>query len=816
MSYGKRKVHKDMKQWNELIGKMTLEEKASLLSGKDMWETKTIKRLSVPSVVLSDGPHGVRRQMGAGDHLGLNESLPATCFPTAATVANSWDEKLGEAVGACIGEEALVQNVGVLLGPGMNMKRSPLCGRNFEYFSEDPYLCGKMAASYVRGIQKNGISACPKHFAVNNQELRRMSSDSILDERTLREIYLTAFEIVVKEAKPRSIMSSYNQVNGVYASENEKLLQDILVDEWGFDGFVVTDWGGSNQHVESVRAGNHLEMPSTGGDSDRELVEAVRNKALSEELLDQRVEELLKIIYEIQPVFEDNKNKTFDKEKHHQMARKAAEESIVLLKNEDQLLPLSKGKTVALIGDFAKTPRYQGAGSSIVNCTKIDNTLDLITDCGFTLAGFEPGYCRDRKVNLTLQEAAVSLAQRADVVLLYIGLDEISESEGLDRTHMRIPENQIVLLSELAKVNKNIVAVISAGSAIEMPWVDQCKAVVHAYLGGQAGAQAALRVLTGEICPSGKLAETLPKKYEDTPVYHYFPGKEYNAEYREGLFIGYRYYDTAKVPVQFPFGFGLSYTTFEYSNLTVSEREATFTLVNTGKVNGAEVAQLYIRAKNSDVFRPVKELKGFTKVFLKAGEEKRIQIALDDKAFRYFNAGSNQWEVEEGDYEILLGASSADIRLRDILYVKGSKATLWYEPETMAPYYSGNVKTVSDKVFAMLLCHEIPNGNWDEKGVLNVNDALCQMYYAKNGLARLVYKVLTGLKNRSEAKGIPNLNVLFIYNMPFRGIAKMTNGIITMEMAHSMVHMVNGHFFRGFKNFITQYFKNRKLQKQGK
>lgn len=805
-----------MIDYKELISRMTLEEKASLLSGKDMWETKTIERLNLPTIIMSDGPHGVRRQVGAGDHLGLNASLPATCFPTAATVANSWNPEIGELVGSCIGEEALAQGVSVILGPGMNIKRSPLCGRNFEYYSEDPYLCGKMAAAEVRGLQSKGVSACPKHYAVNSQELRRMSSDSIVDERTLREIYLTAFEIVVKEARPKSLMTSYNRINGVYASENEKLLQEILRDEWGFDGFVVTDWGGSNDHVESVKAGNHLEMPTTGGDSDRELAKAVREGIVKEELLDRRVEELLKIIYEIHPVMEAHKNKDIPIEEHHNAARRAAAESIVLLKNEENLLPVSKDTKVAIIGDFAKTPRYQGAGSSIVNCTKLDNTLDVLKDYELTVVGFERGYARGGREDADMRRAALELAKKAQIVLFYLGLDEISETEGLDRTHMRIPESQVSLLAEMAKVNPNIAAIISAGSAIEMPWMDKCKAALHGYLGGQAGAGAMLQVITGQVCPSGKLAETIPLRSEDTPAYHYFPGREYSAEYREGLYIGYRYYDKVEVPVQFPFGYGLSYTSFAYSDLSVAEKEVSFTLTNIGDVDGAETAQLYIGAKESEIYRPIKELKGFSKVFLKAGESKRMVIPLDDKAFRYFNAGNNRWEVEEGEYHVLIGASSADIRLRGSLHILGEAAKCWYDKEAMIPYESGRIQAVSDREFAALLGRDIPDGRWNEDGILDVNDALCQMYYARNGLARLAYKVLTGLKDRSEKKGIPDLNVLFIYNMPFRGIAKMTKGIITMEMARQLVRMVNGHFFAGLKGFVGGFFRSRRAQRNTK
>lgn len=805
----------DMMKYKELIGKMTLEEKASLLSGKDVWQTKAIERLGVPSITLSDGPHGVRRQVGEGDHLGLNASLPATCFPTAATIANSWNPKLGELIGSGIGEEASSQGVGVLLGPGLNMKRSPLCGRNFEYFSEDPYLAGKMAAGYVRGIQSKGVAACPKHFAVNNQELRRMASDSVLDERTLREIYLTAFEIAVKEAKPKTIMSSYNRINGVYASENEKLLQDILRDEWGFDGFVVTDWGGSNDHVESVRTGNHLEMPTTGGDSDRELVKAVKAGKIKEELLDKRIEEFLSTLYDIYDGMVHSK-KEFDKAKHHKIAEKAAAESVVLLKNDDNILPLAKGTKVAVIGDFAQKPRYQGAGSSIVNYTKLDNTLDVISKSGLHMVGFEKGYHRDRKEDSQLVSQAAELAKKADVVLFYMGLDEISESEGLDRLGMKIPKNQAAVLAALAKSNSNIIAVVSAGSAIEMPWIGRCKAVVHGYLSGQAGAGALLKVITGVVCPSGKLAETYPMQYEDTPAYHYFPSKEYNAEYREGLYIGYRYYDTAGIKVQFPFGFGLSYTTFAYSDLKISETEAQFTVENTGDTDGAEIAQLYVSAKCKGVYRPLKELKGFIKAELKKGESKKVSIPLDDKAFRYFNTITNHWEIETGEYEILIGASSADIRLSGSIQVTGTDAELPDRSKELPCYYSGQIQQVSSQEFEALLGHKIPDGHWGTNGELQINDALCQMFYAKSGFARLIYRILNGMKKRSEAKGVPNLNVLFIYNMPFRGIAKMTNGIITMKMAHHMVEMVNGHFFAGLGRFIKAYFKNRKAQKSAK
>ena len=803
-----------MKHQN-IISKLTLEEKCYLLSGKDFWQTRSVKAKGVPNMTLSDGPHGIRKQEGAGDQLGLNGSLPATCFPTAATIANSWDPELGEQIGQFLGAEAAAQDVCVLLGPGLNIKRSPLCGRNFEYFSEDPYLAGKMAAGYIRGIQKNGVSACPKHFAANNTELRRQASDSVVDERTLREIYLTGFEIAVKEAHPKSIMSSYNMINGVYANENEHLLQEILRDQWGFDGFVVSDWGASNDHVAGVAAGSHLEMPSTGGDSDEELIQAVKDGKISEELVDRRVDELLDVMLSTRLAVDKVRSlrKDFYVDAHHAMAMKASEQSIVLLKNENNILPLAKGSKVAVIGEFAKVARYQGAGSSVVNCTKLDHAMDVIGNFDLDVVGFEAGYPRSGPGNPDMLLKAVELAKQADYVLLYIGLDEISESEGLDRPHMKLPQSQVDLLEAVAAVNKNVIAVMSAGSSVEMPWLDKCQAMVHGYLCGQAGASAVLKVILGEVNPSGKLSETYPVKYEDTPSAPYFPAKERTVEYREGLYVGYRYFETAKVPVLFPFGFGLSYTTFEYSDLKVSTTEATFTLKNTGGMDGAEVAQLYVSAKNPTIYRPVKELKGFAKVFLKAGESRTVTIKLDDKAFRYFNVTTDKFEIDGGEYDILIGASVADIKLSGTVTVKGTNAPVPYNIGRRLPsYVSGNIKAVSDEEFRELLGHPIPDGGWS--GTLEMNDAICQMYYAKSWPARKVYKIMTNKLNKSMAKGKPDLNIIFVYNMPFRAIGKMAGGMVSQKMCRDIVTIVNGHFFKGVGGVIGGFFRQRKVQKK--
>ena len=795
----------------DIIKKMTLEEKCYLMSGKDFWQSRSVERLGVPNMTLSDGPHGIRKQEGAGDQLGLNASVPATCYPTAATIANSWDTALGEEIGEHLGTEAASQGVCVLLGPGLNVKRSPLCGRNFEYFSEDPYLAGKMAAGYIRGIQKNGVAACPKHFAVNSQELRRMASDSVLDERTLREIYLTGFEIAVKEGGAKSIMSSYNRINGTYANENEHLLQEILRDEWGFDGFVVSDWGASNDHTAGVAAGSHLEMPTTGGDSDLELVEAVKSGKLDEKLLDQRVDELLDVILSTTKAVKPLAGKPFDIEKHHAMAAKASEQSIVLLKNENDILPLKKGAKVAVIGEFAQKARYQGAGSSVVNPTKLDHAMDVIKDFDLNVVGFEPGYPRSGAGDPEMQAKAVELARKADTVLLYIGLDEISEAEGLDRAHMRLAQSQMDLIEAVSAVNPNVVAVMSAGSAVEMPWLPKVKALVHGYLCGQAGASSVFKVILGDVNPSGKLAESYPVKYEDVSSAPYFPAKERTAEYREGLYVGYRYYETAKVPVLFPFGFGLSYTTFEYSDLTVNDREASFTLKNTGKMDGAEVAQLYVSKPDSGVYRPAKELKGFAKVFLKAGESRKVTIKFDDKAFRYFNVDTNKFEIEGGAWTVMIGASSADIKLTGTVEVQGTGTKSPYDRAKFAKYFSGDIKNISDSEFEALLGHSIPDGHWS--GTLDMNDAICQLYYAKSGLARFVYKIMTNMLNKSIAKGEPDLNITFIYNMPFRGIAKMAGGMCTMEMAEGILTIVNGHFFKGMGAVIGGFFRSGKKRK---
>lgn len=782
-----------------IISGLSLEQKIMLLQGDTMWTTYDLAEKGIPPMFMSDGPVGLRKQLGSGDHLGLHESVPATCFPTAATMANTWNVELGEELGRALSKEAAAHDVHVVLGPGLNIKRSPLCGRNFEYFSEDPYLSGKMAEAYVKGIQHNGVAACPKHFAVNSQELRRMCMDAVVDERTMREIYLTGFEMAVKEANAKVIMTSYNMVNGRYSNENSHLITDILRGEWGFGGFVVTDWGGDNNHTEGVKAGGNLVMPMPGIDTALGLYDDVKAGKIKESVIDQRLEELLKVMLDAQAAVASAK-KTFDKDAHHKIARRCAEESIVLLDN-DGILPLREGDRVAIIGDFAKNPRYQGAGSSQVNATKLENLYDSLSG-RLDITGYAQGFNRKNpNPDEKLITEAVAVARGADKVLLCVGLDEILESEGLDRLHMELSQGQNKLITKVCEVNKNVILVLSGGAPFVMPDRSLYRAAIHGYLGGQAGAGAMADAILGRVNPSGKLNESWPHSLEDTPTYNYYPSKERTSEYREALYIGYRYYDTAGRSVRYPFGHGISYTDFDYSDLTVTKDRVSFTVKNVGLRDGAEVAQVYLSCKNSGVYRPKKELKGFTKVYLEAGQSKTVTVDLDDKAFRFYNAEKSCWEIEDADYEIIVGSSASDLRLSNCLHVDGVSVKI----NSPASYLSADIKNVSDEDYKVVLGREIPNGTWS--GELTENDALCQLYYAKSRLARLVYKILTSVKDKSMAKGTPDLNILFIYNMPFRAMGKMSNGRVSRRMVDDILLIVNGHFCRGFGRLIVDFFR---------
>ena len=797
------------------LEELSVLEKAAMLSGASEWDSRGNERAGIPSFVMSDGPHGVRRQLGAGDHLGLGQSKPATCFPTAGTVANSWDPALAEQMGEALGKEAHDLDVNVLLGPGLNIKRNPLCGRNFEYYSEDPQVAGHMAAGLVKGIQSNGISACPKHFAVNSQELRRQASNSVIDERTMREIYLTAFEITVREAHPWTIMTSYNEINGVYAHENKHLLQEILRDEWGFDGMVVSDWGGSNSAVDAVKAGGSLEMPSPGFTSVRELVGAVQAGTLSEADLNARAAEVAKIarLTKTEGVGRDDLLTDDVAAAHHAVARHVAENSSVLLKNDDATLPLKPGATVAVVGDMAKVARFQGSGSSKVNATREENLLDELSKAeGVTVAGYAQGYDRQGATNQGLIDEAVALAGKADVVVAVVGLDERSESEGLDRSTMAIPQVQNDMVDALVATGKPVVIVLVAGSPVELPWYDGVAAMLYIGLSGQAGASATANALTGKVNPSGHLAETWPLRYTDCPSSGWYPAIGRDAIYREGPFVGYRYYTTAGVPVRFPFGYGLSYATFSYSDMKVDDNGVECTVTNDSDVPGATVVQLYVRGPQGGVLRPDRELKGFAKVQLDAHESKTVRIEFDRYTFRHFDVESNAWHVESGEWTLMVGANVEDILLTATHEVKGDVDPKPADP-ALGSYLTGKVKEVTDDEMTALF------GRWvtapGKPETFGANDPISSWVDSKGFAARTVAKVLTNReKSVREKTGQPDLNTLFILNMPPRAMSKMTQGMIDSAMVQAIVKIANRHTFRGIGSFIAGFFRNQSANKR--
>lgn len=790
----------------KLVDEMTLEEKAGMCSGGDFWHTKAVERLSIAKIVLTDGPHGLRKQEGEADHLGLNASVPATCFPAGATAANSWDEALISNMAALIAEEAAAEGVSVVLGPAINIKRNPLCGRNFEYYAEDPFLAGKLAAAYVRGMQKNGVAACPKHFAVNNQERLRMVVDAVIDERALREIYLLPFEYAVKEGGAKVIMSSYNKVNGIYASENAHLLQEILREEWGFNGVVVTDWGASNDRVQGLICGNDLEMPPTMGETDLEIIKAVRAGKVSEALLNERVCNVLKLVLATSGALESRKE--YSREEHHRLACEIAEQSMVLLKNEG-VLPLKSGEKIAIIGDFAKTARYQGAGSSIIHPTKIEAALDVFKASAVNFVGFEEGFQRFGEKSVKKTARAVELAKTADTILLFLGLDESSEAEGLDRENIWLPQNQLDLLDELVKVNKNIVVVLSGGAPVQMAWDEKVKAVLHGYLGGQAGGQAIFHILTGKVNPSGKLAETYGKAYGDGSSTKYFPGEGKTTEHRESIFVGYRHFDKAGIEPKYPFGYGLSYTSFAYSNLNIEGNSITFALQNTGKTDGGEICQVYVEALESVVFRAKRELKGFQKVFLRAGERAEVSITLDEKAFSFYSVKEKRWVTEQGRYEIAVGASSRNLPLRQQLFVAGEMVQSPYDESLLPSYYAGTAADVSEAEFAALIGKQLPAAAWNVNEAIGLNSSIEEAALHR-GLGRAFYKLINFLIYCTKHNVKTNSALKAAKQMPFRSMVTMTDGMFNGPMVDGILTMVNGPFWGGLKQFCKAWRGKRK------
>ena len=815
------------------LEELSVQEKAAMLSGGSEWDSRGNERAGIPSFVMSDGPHGVRRQLGEGDHLGLGASKPATCFPTAGTVANSWDPELAETMGEALGGEARDLDVNVLLGPGLNIKRNPLCGRNFEYYSEDPIVAGRMAAGLIRGIQSNGIAACPKHFAVNSQELRRQASNSVIDERTMREIYLTGFEIAVREAAPLTIMTSYNEINGVYAHENKHLLQDILRDEWGFDGMVVSDWGGSNSAVAAVKAGGSLEMPSPGYTSVRELAGAVKAGTLSEADLNKRAAEVARIARATRQegVGRDDLLTEEAIAAHHAVARRVAEGSMVLLKNGSAngrtapALPLKPGTRVAVIGDMAKTPRFQGSGSSKVNATRNENILDELVEAagetGIAVAGYAQGYDRQGKADRNLIDEAVALAGSSDVLLAVVGLDERSESEGLDRSTMAIPQAQNDLVAALCATGKPVVVVLVAGSPVELPWFDDVASLLYVGLSGQAGASATVRALSGAVNPSGHLAETWPKRYEDCPSAGWYPAIGRDAIYREGPFVGYRYYETVGADVRFPFGHGLSYATFSYSGLVADDTGVSFTVTNESDVPGATVAQLYVSGPSASseagverkgVLRPARELKGFAKVELAAHETRTVRIDFDRYTFRHFDAAAGAWRVESGLWTLGVGTSVASIELSCPFAVAGDVDAVAADP-TLGHYLTGDVKHVTDAEMAVLFGHEVIAPG--KPTVFGVNDPISSWADSRGFVARTVARTLMKReRNVREKTGAPDLNTLFILNMPPRAMSKMTQGMVDAAMVDAIVKIGNGRTFRGLGGLVAGFLRNQSANKR--
>ncbi len=799
----------------ELVAQMTLEEKASLCSGKDCWNLKGITRLGLASIMVDDGPHGLRKQVGSTDNLGIGDSLPAVCFPTASAMACSFDVDLAAEVGRAIGEECLQEEVSVILGPGANQKRSPLCGRNFEYYSEDPLVSGEMAAGMIQGVQSTGIGTSLKHFAVNNQERRRMTIDAVVDERALRETYLRAFEIAVKKGRPKTVMCAYNRLNGEYCSEKQELLTKILREEWGFEGLVVSDWGAVSNRSLGIMAGMDLEMPGSMGINDAKLVSAVRKGELSEEKLNlsaQRITELILSQMEVR-----RKNYRYDAEKHHELAVKAAEQSIVLLKNTDNILPGRPDQRVAVIGAFAKRPRYQGAGSSKLHPIKVENALEVMGEMGLNLT-YAQGYdltsgcklTRDQEEKLIIE--ACEAVKGKDIVYLFAGLPEGYESEGYDRTNMEMPDHHNRLISAVTACNPNVVVILHGGAAMELPWYDKVKGLMLAYLGGEGCGRAVVNLLLGKAVPCGKLAETWPLKLADNPSYHYFPGGRNTVEYRESIYVGYRYYEKAGKPVRFPFGYGLSYTRFSYAGLEVSKDcceygellDITFTVTNEGNVRAKEIVFLFVGHDNPTVFLPIKELKAFKKVELAEGETKRISISLDTREFGYYNTLIKDWYAESGVYKISVGASGSDVRLQQTVMLDSPNKPQPDLREQAPTYYQlpqGEL-WIPDQEFAALYGEPLPIHDSMPKRPYDHNNTLEDIEHTLIGKVVLKAADRMTKKVTKDSEGEEAMMSNMIKEMPFHSLVTTGEGAVSEGMMEGLLHMVNGHIIKGIKTIL--------------
>ena len=809
-------------KYKDVIEKMSLEEKASLCVGNDYWHSLELEKYGIPKITMSDGPHGLRVQKTKADNLGINESEISTCFPASASLGNTWNRDLVYLLGKTLGKEARKEEVNIVLGPAINIKRSPLCGRNFEYFSEDPYLTGILGMEYVKGLQSENVGACVKHFAVNNQENRRRTIDVVIDERALREVYLKAFEIIIKNAKPWSIMSAYNKVNGEYCSENQHLLNDILRKEWNFDGIVISDWGAENDRVKGLKATHELEMPGGRGNGAEEIVEAVKNGEISETELNEAVDRIIDIARKGSNQFAyDEKSGSYlemnkagkenvfeyDQKVHHEIAEKIAEETIVLLKNDNNILPI-KNKKIAVIGDMAKTPRYQGAGSSTINPYKIENAYDNLVQNGIDVE-YAQGYERIESENdEKLRSEAVTVAKNNDVVLVFAGLTENYESEGVDRETLDMPENQNKLIDEICSVNENVIVVLSNGSPILMPWKDKVKGILAGYIGGEAGGKAIVDCILGNVNPSGKLAETYPNKLEDTSCFNNYPGNEITVEYKESVYVGYKYYDKVGKDVLFPFGFGLSYTKFEYSDMKVNiENEKVdirFKIKNVGDVAGKEIAQIYVKKADSAVFRPDKELRDFAKVDLNPGEEKDVHIVLDRACFEYYDIENDKWQVEAGEYEILVGKSSRNIVLNDKIVINSDDVCV--KKEFCEKYYTGDVQNITDEEFEKLLGRKLPDK------FLKIEDITAEntLEQIKNtAIGKVIYDNQMEKMNRLLREQNVNkaTKVMMDLQKPLKKFYEKKSSKITKEMVDELIAMAKKDEFSENNAFVKEYLK---------
>lgn len=798
----------------EIIEKMSLEQKASFVSGYDYWHLEEAPELGLPKIMITDGPHGLRKQntdKKTSNGIGLGNSVPSTCFPPASTSSCSWDTELIKEAGVALGEECLKEQVSTILGPGTNIKRSPVCGRNFEYFSEDPYLAGKCSAGLVNGIQSKGIGTSLKHFACNSQEAFRMVIDEIIDERAMRELYLTAFEICVKESQPWTIMNAYNRINGVYASQNEWLQEKVLRDEWGFEGLIVTDWGASVDRIPGLKYGTDLEMPSSGTLNTKKIVDAINNGELDEAVLDKRVDAIVDLIVKSKPALEQKH--TYDIDAHHKLAQKVAEGSMVLLKNDDAVLPLKAGQKVAVIGEMAKSPRFQGAGSSVINPTKLDNAYEELTKLGVDVvyaAGYEKG--KD-EINNTLVDEAVEAAKNADVAVVFAGLTEEFEGEGYDRLGIEMPNSHNNLVSAVAAANPNTVVVLAGGSVVNIKWLCEVKALLNSGLGGQAGGAAVANILTGAVNPSGKTSETYPLAFEENPTYGNYPGGPVTSEHRESVYIGYRYYDKVGKDVLFPFGYGLSYTTFEYSDISLSADSikdtdtvtVSFKIKNTGNVDGAEIAQIYVADKESTIFRPVKELRAFKKVFLKAGEEQEVSLELSKRAFAFYNVELGDWMVETGEFDILVGASSRDIKLSAAMTVTSTvDAAIPDYRETAPAYYTADVEGMKDDQFEAIYGQPLPNSEPDTTKKIDIYCCLNDARHTKWGgkICNLIESIMS--KMGSAENGDGKMLAAMATQIPIRNFIAMSMGVFSPEMADGLLMILNDDksTFVGFNKII--------------